>query len=40
MAYFKKITFVEMMTEKLINLCYKTALESEETALNINTRAL
>jgi hypothetical protein len=39
MAYFKNITYVEMMTEKLIiNVCYKTALECEETALNNNTR--
>ena len=39
MAYFKNITYVEMMTEKLIiNVWYKTALECEETALNNNTR--
>ena len=31
MAYYKNITYVEMMTtEKPINVCYKTALECEE----------
>ena len=32
MAYYKNITYVEMMTtEKPINVCYKTALECEES---------
>jgi hypothetical protein len=31
MVYFKNITHVEMMTEKLINVCYKTTLECEES---------
>jgi hypothetical protein len=32
MASFKNITYVEMMTiEKPINVCYKTALECEES---------
>ena len=31
-AYFKNITYVEMVTtEKPINVCYKTALECEKS---------